>query len=210
LFSEGRLANSLLFMLAGGMMMFVGNLVASWAPTYWHLLAGYSMAEAAGMFALSSIGAIVWPFVMILLIRVLGTKRALMLCYALGAGSMLSFAVSPVTPFLAGFFAIAFGAFVVGAISGLYALIAASYPTHMRTTALGWTSGIGRLLAIMGPAMGGLMLAGHYGRGTIALAFAVPLAVAGFAVAGVRTGTSTGATAPHAAGRVELRSSPSP
>jgi len=41
-------------------------------------------------------------------------------------------------------------AFVVGAISGLYALIAAAYPTPMRATALGWTSGLGRLLSICG------------------------------------------------------------
>jgi AAHS family 4-hydroxybenzoate transporter-like MFS transporter len=186
LFSEGRLANTVLFSLAGGMMMLVGNLVASWAPTYWFSLAGFSMPQAAGLFALSSIGAIGWPFAMILLIKWVGLQRALILCYVLGAVSMLVFVIEPFTPPLAAFLAIAYGAFVVGAISGLYALIAAAYPTHMRATALGWTSGLGRMLSVTGPALGGFMLANAWGQLAIALVFAVPLALAGLAVAAVR------------------------
>jgi AAHS family 4-hydroxybenzoate transporter-like MFS transporter len=186
LFSGGQLANTLLFALAGGMMMLVGNLVASWAPTYWYTLSGFTMAEAAGLFALSSIGAIGWPFVMIGLIKWIGLQRALIGCYALGSVSMLVFAIEPFTPPLAAFLAIAYGAFVVGAISGLYALIAAAYPTHMRATALGWTSGLGRLLSIAGPALGGFMLAEAYGQLAIALVFAVPLALAGIAIIAVR------------------------
>lgn len=186
LFAPGRRANTLLFMLAGGMMMLVGNLVASWAPTYWHMLSGFAMRDAAGLFALSSLGAIVWPFAMILIIRGIGIKRALILCYALGAVSMLVFMIQPFTVALAAFLAIAFGAFVVGAISGLYAMIAAAYPTPMRATALGWTSGLGRLLSISGPAIGGYMLAAHWGPTAIAFVFAVPLAVAGVAIAAVR------------------------
>jgi MFS family permease len=186
LFSEGRLANTLLFMLAGGMMMLVGNLVASWAPTYWNALAGYPMHQAAALFAFSSVGAIAWPFVMIGLIRVIGLQRSLIACYALGATSMLAFAVQPVTPALAVFVGVTYGAFVVGAISGLYALIAAAYPTHMRATALGWTSGLGRLLSISGPAIGGYMLHAQWGQTAIALVFAIPLAIAGLAILAVR------------------------
>jgi MFS transporter, AAHS family, 4-hydroxybenzoate transporter len=186
LFAPGRRANTLLFMLAGGMMMLVGNLVASWAPTYWHTLSGFAMSEAAGLFALSSLGAIIWPLAMILLIRGIGLKRAVILCYGLGATSMLVFAIQPFTAALAAFLAIAFGAFVIGAISGLYALIAAAYPTPMRATALGWTSGLGRLLSIAGPAIGGYMLAAHWGPVAIALVFAIPLAIAGLAIAATR------------------------
>lgn len=186
LFSEGRLANTLLFMLAGGMMMFVGNLVASWAPTYWNALAGYSVPQAAGYFASSSIGAIVWPFLMIGLIGLIGLQRSLIACYFLGAGAMLVFAVQPATPPLMIFVAVTYGAFVVGAISALYALIAAAYPTHMRATALGWTSGLGRLLSILGPGIGGYMLHAQWGQTAIALVFSVPLAIAGLAIMAVK------------------------
>lgn len=186
LFTEGRLANTLLFMLAGGMMMLVGNLVAVWAPTYWTTLGGYSMPQAAGLFSTSSIGAIIWPFLMIVVIGWIGLQRTLIGCYALGALSMLVFAIQPATPPLMIFVGVTYGAFVVGAISSLYALIAAAYPTHMRATALGWTSGLGRLLSIAGPAIGGYMLAQHWGQAAIALVFSIPLAIAGLAIMMVR------------------------
>lgn len=186
LFQEGRLTKTLLLALAGGMMMLVGNLVASWTPTYLNKLAGFSIEQAAALFATSSIGAIVWPFIMIALIERIGLKPAVVLCYTLGAITMMTFAITPLTPVLTIVFAVSYGAFVVGAISGLYALIAAAYPTQMRATALGWTSGIGRLLSITGPAIGGFLLAGDFGQLPIALAFAVPLAIAGISVAVIR------------------------
>lgn len=186
LFSEGRLAMTLLFMLAGGMMMFVGNLVASWAPTFWHLQMGFPMAQAAGLFALSSVGAIVWPLLMILLVNWIGLRKALMICFTAGGLCMLTYMITPFTPLLAGFMAVTYGAFVVGAISGLYAFVSASYPTQIRATALGWTSGAGRLLAIIGPATGGWLLAENISATGVALAFGVPLLIAALAVTLVR------------------------
>jgi hypothetical protein len=56
----------------------------------------------------------------------------------------------------------------------------------MRATALGWTSGLARLLSISGPAIGGYMLAAHWGPTAIALVFAIPLAIAGLAISAVR------------------------
>lgn len=189
LFTDGRLANTLLLMLASGMMVLVTNLVSSWAPTYWNQLVGVPMGEAAGLFAASSLGAIVWPFAMIVLVRRIGVQRAAVVCFTLGAVSMLTFMIQPFSAAVAIFFAVTFGAFVIGAISGLYALIAAAYPTDMRATALGWTSGAGRLIAIIGPAMGGFMLAGQYGLTAISLVFAIPLVIAALAVAAVRLRT---------------------
>ena len=186
LFTEGRLAMTLLFMLAGGMMMFVGNIVASWAPTFWHLQMGFPMAQAAGLFALSSVGAIVWPLLMILLVNWIGLRKALMICFTAGGLCMLTYMITPFTPLLAGFMAVTYGAFVVGAISGLYAFVSASYPTQIRATALGWTSGAGRLLAIVGPATGGWLLAEDIGPVGVAIAFGAPLLIAALAVALVK------------------------
>ncbi len=186
LFTEGRLAMTLLFMLAGGMMMFVGNIVASWAPTFWHLQMGFPMAQAAGLFALSSVGAIVWPLLMILLVNWIGLRKALMICFTAGGLCMLTYMITPFTPLLAGFMAVTYGAFVVGAISGLYAFVSASYPTQIRATALGWTSGAGRLLAIIGPATGGWLLAEDIGPVGVAIAFGAPLLIAALAVALVK------------------------
>jgi AAHS family 4-hydroxybenzoate transporter-like MFS transporter len=186
LFGAGRTAPTLLFMLAGGMMIFVSNTVASWAPTFWHMQAGFTMAEAAALFALSSVGAILWPAIMILLVRLWGLKRTLVFCFAAGGACMFVYTIQPFSQLLAAFMAITFGAFIVGSISGLYALVTASYPTQIRSTALGWTSGAGRLLSIIGPAVGGAFLAWGVGPLGIALLFGLPMFVAAISVALVR------------------------
>jgi len=186
LFTEGRLAMTLLFMLAGGMMMFAGNIIASWAPTFWHLQMGFPMAQAGQLFAFSSLGAIVWPLLMILLINRIGIRWALMICFTAGGLSMMTYMIQPYTPLLAIYLAVTYGAFTVGAISGLYAFVAASYPTQIRATALGWTSGAGRLLAIFGPATGGWLLAENISPVGVAIAFGLPSLIAAVAVALVR------------------------
>jgi MFS transporter, AAHS family, 4-hydroxybenzoate transporter len=58
--------------------------------------------------------------------------------------------------FLAGFC-------VVGGQSGVNALGAYCYPTAMRTTGMGWASGIGRFGSVAGPIVGGALLSLGWG-----------------------------------------------
>jgi AAHS family 4-hydroxybenzoate transporter-like MFS transporter len=58
------------------------------------------------------------------------------------------------------------------------AFAAAYYPTYIRATGVGWALGIGRIGAIIGPGIGGLMLALQWSRQTLLLATAVPELVA--------------------------------
>jgi AAHS family 4-hydroxybenzoate transporter-like MFS transporter len=51
------------------------------------------------------------------------------------------------------------GLFVVGTQFGLNALAGSSYPTFIRSTGVGWALGIGRIGSIMGPAVGGVLIA---------------------------------------------------
>jgi AAHS family 4-hydroxybenzoate transporter-like MFS transporter len=67
------------------------------------------------------------------------------------------------------------GAAVIGGQSGLNALAAQLYPTAMRATGIGWAFGIGRFGSILGPAIGGLMLARHWAIGPIFLMTALPV-----------------------------------
>jgi AAHS family 4-hydroxybenzoate transporter-like MFS transporter len=50
------------------------------------------------------------------------------------------------------------GVSVQGAQAGLYALAAIFYPTSIRSTGIGWCSGIGRIGSISGPLIGGVLL----------------------------------------------------
>ena len=51
------------------------------------------------------------------------------------------------------------GLFVVGTQFGLNALAGSSYPTFIRSTGVGWALGIGRIGSIMGPVVGGVLIA---------------------------------------------------
>jgi AAHS family 4-hydroxybenzoate transporter-like MFS transporter len=54
------------------------------------------------------------------------------------------------------------GACVVGAQGGLNALGAILYPTPMRATGVGWAFGAGRVGSMVGPLVGGYLLANHF------------------------------------------------
>lgn len=66
---------------------------------------------------------------------------------------------------------------VIGGQPGLNAFAAMYYPTHMRSTGIGWGLGIGRIGAIIGPFVGGRLLALQWSNQELFLAFALPAAV---------------------------------
>ena len=66
---------------------------------------------------------------------------------------------------------------VIGGQPGLNAFAATYYPTYMRSTGIGWGLGIGRIGAILGPFVGGRLLALEWGPQQMFLAFAVPAAM---------------------------------
>jgi len=63
---------------------------------------------------------------------------------------------------------------IVGGQPGLNALAATYYPTDLRSTGVGWGLGIGRMGAILGPYVGGILLARQWGPQQLFLAAAVP------------------------------------
>jgi MFS family permease len=78
-------------------------------------------------------------------------------------GFAVGLAALQITAFLA-------GVCVFGGIVGLYALLARSYPPELRVTGTGLAIGIGRGGAVVGPLLGGFLIA----TGTsIALAIAI-------------------------------------
>jgi len=95
-----------------------------------------------------------------------------------------TFAVATVSIFLIGspgisltlLFVIVFiaGWCVVGGQPGLNALAATFYPTYLRTTGVGFALGIGRIGAIVGPYIGGRMMAAQWTNQQLFWAAAVP------------------------------------
>ena len=75
------------------------------------------------------------------------------------------------------------GATVIGTQILLYAAAAQFYGLSIRSTGLGWASGIGRNGAIVGPLLGGALMAINLPLQLNFIAFAVPGAIAALAMA---------------------------
>jgi AAHS family benzoate transporter-like MFS transporter len=74
------------------------------------------------------------------------------------------------------------GATTIGTQILLYASVAQLYNLSVRSTGLGWASGVGRVGAIVGPMLGGLLLAAKLPLEMNFLAFAVPGAISAVAM----------------------------
>jgi AAHS family 4-hydroxybenzoate transporter-like MFS transporter len=73
---------------------------------------------------------------------------------------------------------------IQGAQAGVNALSASSYPAALRSTALGWVLGIGRLGSIIGPILGGVALKSGWTSQQIFVAAAVPAGLAALTLMG--------------------------
>jgi AAHS family 4-hydroxybenzoate transporter-like MFS transporter len=74
---------------------------------------------------------------------------------------------------------------VVGGQSGVNAFSATYYPTDLRSTGVGAGLGVGRVGAIVGPYVGGQLLALHWSNQQLFLASAVPAISSAVAMAGM-------------------------
>ena len=71
------------------------------------------------------------------------------------------------------------GFFLHGSMLGLWATVAALYPTELRATGTGWAIGLSRAGAAIGPALAGILLEGGWAPQHLFAGFALPAAMAG-------------------------------
>ncbi len=107
--------------------------------------------------------------------------RALSLTYLLAAFAMAAIGFSANSLILATVAIFCSGFCIVGAQSAANALAAEFYPTGMRSTGVGWALGVGRIGSIIGPLIGGELLALNWSKPALFLAAAVPAACGAFA-----------------------------
>lgn len=70
---------------------------------------------------------------------------------------------------------------IQGGFVGLYSVAARLYPTEIRATGVGWAVGLGRVGAIVGPLIGGLLIGAGFSMPLSFVVFAVPLLISGVA-----------------------------
>lgn len=173
LYREGRGPVTVLLWVMFFMNLLDIYFLVSWLPTVINAV-GLPVEQAAIVAAVLQIGGIVGTFVLGGLMERIGAYRLLGAVYVAGfffiaaigwignSAPLLSAAV-----FLAGFC-------VVGAQIGCNAIAATYYPTFIRSTGVGWALGVGRIGSIVGPVLGGYLLALQWQISTIFIAGAVP------------------------------------
>jgi MFS transporter, AAHS family, 4-hydroxybenzoate transporter len=157
LFSEGYALQTLLLWVIFFSSLLNLFLFGYWLPTVLNLI-GMTPGQAVFASSLRDFGAIWAALYLGLAIDRVGPERSLAFHYAAGAIfiALIALVAMPYAVLLAVIFFS--GMTIIGSQTGANATCGALYPARMRTSGLGWALGIGRLGAIVAPALGGYLL----------------------------------------------------
>lgn len=197
LFKEGRLLSTLMFWTAFFMCLLMVYALGSWLPKLMSM-AGYALSSSLMFLMVLNIGAIVGAVGGGWLADRFNPRSVLVIFFILAAVSLSLLGFENPMWVLYSLVAVA-GATTIGSQILLYAYVAQFYPVNIRSTGLGWASGIGRNGAIVGPLLGGGLLAMAMPHHMNFLAFAVPGVIAAIAIflVGRRSGIVSELSAPE-------------
>jgi len=186
LFRGGRAGWTLLLWALTFTTLLLAYFLVNWIPL---LLAGTGMDrhDAIMGVVVLNLGGIIGSFLIGRISDRKGPFVALAAAFLFGAvmiatvGLMIDSAVSTLMTL---FFVVGFCVF--GAQLNLSAISAIYYPLYMRSTGIGWNMGIGRFGSVVGPTVGGALVAVGFSQGEMFLTAAIPAAVAGVIVIAMR------------------------
>jgi MFS transporter, AAHS family, 4-hydroxybenzoate transporter len=170
LFREGRAAVTLLLWVVFFMSLLDLYFLANWLPTVLNDL-GASVSQAVAIGSLLQIGGVVGTFALGSVIDRF-SFRALALVYFVGVFAVGAIGQLGHSALLVSLAIFAAGFCVVGGQIAANALTAAFYPTSVRASGVGWALGIGRIGSIVGPLVGGALLAAKWSTGAVFMAAA--------------------------------------
>jgi len=173
LFRDGRTISTILLWVVNFMNLLVLYSLSNWLPIVVTGM-GYETQTAVLVSTVLQVGGTIGTFGLAWLIARAGFVPMLAATFALATVSIaligqpgISLAMLTVIVFVAGWG-------VIGGQPGVNALSATYYPTSLRTTGVGWGLGVGRIGAIVGPYIGGVLLGREWGAQQLFWAAAVP------------------------------------
>ncbi len=191
LFKDGRSVATLCLWVAFFMSLLNVYLAINWLPTSLNA-SGFTLTQANVMTTLYHVGGVVGTYAIGLFMDRLGTHRMVLVGLLLAAIGFYTFATAtglaqgPTTAIL-----MLAGVGVIGAQVGATALASMTYPVTMRATGLGWALGVGRVGSIVGPAIGGLVLATAANPRSVYLGCIAPVLIGMAAVALLKRQTAS-------------------
>ncbi|HLX13936.1 MAG TPA: MFS transporter [Bradyrhizobium sp.] len=210
LFRDGRTLVTLLLWVLFFMSLLDIYFLSTWLPTVLSDF-GASVSKAAEVGALLQIGGVVGTLVLGSIIDRFSFRAValvyFMAVFAIAAIGQLGYSIVLIggAIFVAGFC-------IAGGQIASNALAAGFYPTSVRATGVGWALGIGRVGSIVGPLVGGVLLAMKWSAGEVfvtAAAAALCAALAAFSLSRLAGLGGSGKVAPDRTGSLEAELRPS-
>lgn len=192
LFREGRALRTLCLWVAFFCCLLMVYALSSWLPKLM-ANAGYSLGSSLSFLLALNFGGMAGAILGGWLGDRFNLSKVVVVFFAVSVASISLLGFKTPMPVLYTLIFIA-GATVIGTQILLYATAAQFYGLSIRSTGLGWASGIGRNGAIVGPLLGGALLGINLPLQLNFIAFAVPgviaaLAMTAFAISSKRSGT---------------------
>ncbi len=183
LFNEGRTAVTLLFWAVFFMSLLDLYFLSNWLPTVLNDL-GASVSVSAVVGAMLQVGGVAGTLILGRFIDRF-SFQALALTYLAASVAIVAIGFSSHSIGLATLAVFGAGFCIVGGQIAANALAATFYPTPIRATGVGWALGVGRAGSIIGPLIGGALLAQQWEARPLFLAAAVPAVIAAAAAYGL-------------------------
>ncbi|RHW36123.1 MFS transporter [Lysinibacillus yapensis] len=180
LFTEKRGFSTVMFWVAAFMCLLVMYGLSTWLPKIMQS-AGYPIGSSLIFLIVLNLGGVTGAIFAGKLCDKFGSRRILLVFFALGFVSLtaLSFSPSQVLLYIMIFIA---GATTTGTQINTNAYVSQYYPSGIRSTGVGWELGIGRIGGMLGPVIGGFLLSSNLPIHFNFLAFAIPCLIAGLAI----------------------------
>ncbi|MFP5070669.1 MFS transporter [Pseudonocardia nantongensis] len=191
---DGYLPSSIAFWIASFMGLLLVYGLNTWLPQIMRV-AGYGLGAALSQLLVLNVGAVLGLLVAGRVADRIGLRPAAIAWFA-AATVFLALLAVRMPGFGIYLGVLLAGVFVFSSQVLVYAYVSRHYPAHARASALGAASGIGRLGAISGPLLGGLLLQAGIAYPWGFFAFAGVAALGAVAVLGVRR-ADAGAPAPE-------------
>jgi MFS transporter, AAHS family, 4-hydroxybenzoate transporter len=185
LFRDGRALGTILLWVTLFLSLLLTYFLVNWVPVVAgrHGLSASSAVQASAML---NFGSIFGCIVLGRLADRFGTARVVGGGFLLGALAIASIGHVAASAVQLGAVAFVAGFFSIGAQICTVAMCAAFYDTFSRATGIGWSMGIGRVGAIVGPVLGGVLLGS--GMAPAVLFFVVAATSVGAAIGALAMG----------------------
>ena len=201
LFNEGRGPTTVLLWIVNFTNILILYSLSNWLPTIVTGM-GYTLQTANLIATIMQGGGLIGTFGLAWLIAKKGFLPTLGLTFALATASIALIGQPGLTLTALGVIVFVAGWCVVGGQPAINALSATFYPTYLRSTGVGAGLGVGRTGAIIGPYLGGVLLAQQWTPQQLFWVAAVPALVSTAVILTLRlvmrTPTPNAAAAPVA------------